>query len=307
MRHLRVGTRGSELALTQTRKVMAALSQKIPALQIKIEIIRTKGDIVTNVPLAKIGDRGLFIKDIEEALLEDRIDFAVHSMKDVPSEIPPGLVLAATTERLDPRDALISRGVNRLDDLPKNGTVATGSLRRRSQVLALRPDLQVEDLRGNVNTRLRKFDESSWDAVILAGAGLERLELSHRISARIPTKIMLPAVGQGALALEARAEDRQVLEWLSELQHSETANAVVAERAFLGRLEGGCQVPIGALGTIQGNKVELEGFIGTTDGRRTMRRSGEASVAEAGELGLALAEEILAEGGRDILEETRRV
>jgi hydroxymethylbilane synthase len=305
VRTLRVGTRGSELALTQTRGMMAALAQRIPGLQIKVEIIRTKGDIVTNVPLAKIGDRGLFIKDIEDALLEDRIDFAVHSMKDVPSQIPSGLTLAATTERLDPRDALIGRDIDRLEDLPQNGTVATGSLRRRSQILALRPDLQVEDLRGNVTTRLRKFDESSWDAVILAGAGLERLELAHRISARIPTRIMLPAVGQGALALEARAEDRQVVEWLYELQHIETANAVVAERAFLGRLEGGCQVPIGALGTIQGNKLELEGFIGTTDGRRTMRRRGEASVAEAGELGLALAEEILAEGGREILEETR--
>ncbi len=305
MRTLRVGTRGSELALTQTRGMMAALAQKIPGLQIEVEIIRTKGDIVTHLPLAKIGDRGLFIKEIEEALLEERIDFAVHSMKDVPSQIPPQLTLAVTTERLDPRDALIARDVDRLEDLPRNGCVATGSLRRRSQILALRPDLQVEDLRGNVTTRLRKFDESSWDAIILAGAGLERLELSHRISARIPTAVMLPAVGQGALALEARAEDRQVLEWLCRLQHTETANAVVAERAFLGRLEGGCQVPIGALGTIQGNRLELDGFIGTTDGRRTLRRQAEASVAEAEQLGLALAEEILAEGGHEILEETR--
>ncbi len=305
MQTLRVGSRGSELALVQTRGVMAELRRNVPGLGLEIETIHTKGDRVTHVPLAKIGDQGLFIKEIEAALLESRIDFAVHSMKDVPSQIRSGLTLAATTKRLDPQDALVARSVDRLEALPPNGSVATGSLRRRSQLLAIRPDLHVEDLRGNVTTRLRMFDDSSWDAVVLAGAGLERLGLAHRITSRIPTDVMLPAMGQGALAIEARADDREVLELLGKLEHPATATAVKAERAFLGRLEGGCQVPIGALGSIRGNKLELEGFIGTTDGRRTLRRRSEAGLAEAEQLGIALAEDILAAGGSEILEEVR--
>ncbi len=302
---LRAGSRGSKLALTQTRFILSALQKLIPHLQSSIEVIRTKGDIISDVPLSQVGDQGLFIKEIETALLEDRVDFAVHSMQDVPSLIPSGLVLAVTTRRLDPRDVLISRGPRSLTEIPRNGTVATGSLRRRSQILAVRPDLVVQELRGNVTTRLNKFDSSSWDAIVLAGAGLERLGLSHRISAYIPTTEMLPAVGQGALALEARAADTRVLECLAQLQHHDSAVAVEGERSFLQRLEGGCQVPLGALGLVEGRRLSLEGFLGTVDGRLKIRRRIEGPVSEATSTGLALAEQMLNEGGKEILEETR--
>jgi hydroxymethylbilane synthase len=272
----------------------------------EIEIIRTRGDIVTDVPLSQVGDRGLFIKEIETALTECRIDFAVHSMKDVPSLIPEGLTLAATTDRLDPRDVLISRGSHRIEDLPEKGVLATGSLRRRSQALAMRPDLNIVDLRGNVTTRVRKFESSSWDGMLLAGAGLERLGLTHHIADRIPTDQILPAVGQGALALEARQDDQEVIEVLHRLEHFDTAVAVRSERAFLGRLEGGCQVPIAALGSIQGDLITLEGYLGAIDGQQSVRRRGEAPASEAEHLGVALAERILEEGGKEILEEVRR-
>jgi hydroxymethylbilane synthase len=275
-------------------------------LDIEIEIIRTRGDIVTDVPLSRVGDRGLFIKEIETALTEGRIDLAVHSMKDVPSQIPAGLMLAATTERLDPRDVLIARGPKGIDDLPKGGVLATGSLRRRSQALALRPDLSIVDLRGNVTTRLKKFEASTWDGMLLAGAGLERLGLATRISGRIPTDVILPAVGQGALALEARRDDQDVVEMLRELEHVETAVAVRAERAFLAKLEGGCQVPIAALGSVRGNRLVLEGYIGSIDGQKSTRQRMESRSSEPEELGKALGEKILAEGGREILEEVRR-
>jgi hydroxymethylbilane synthase len=306
MRALRVGSRGSELALTQTRRIKADLQKKMPGLRIEIEVIRTKGDIVKDVPLTQVGDRGLFIKEIETALLDNRIDFAVHSMKDVPSQIPEGLVLAATTERLDPSDVLITRSFRRLEDLPPKAVVATGSLRRRSQALAFRADLQVVGLRGNVTTRLRKFEDSEWDAMILAGAGLERLAISPPFATRIPTEQMLPAVGQGALAIESRSADQEVIGWLRQLEHSETAVAVRAERAFLRRLEGGCQVPVAALGSVSNSRLVLEGYIGTVDGRFAVRRRAEAVVSQADQLGETLAEQILAEGGREILEQTRR-
>ncbi len=306
-RKVRVGSRGSELALVQTRAIMARLQERNPDLDLELEIIRTRGDIITDVPLSKVGDRGLFIKEIETALTEGRIDFAVHSMKDVPSQIPTGLILAATTERLDPRDVLIARGSQGLEELPTGGVLATGSLRRRSQALALRPDLNIVDLRGNVTTRLRKFEDSSWDGMLLAGAGLERLGLTPHIAGRISTDEILPAVGQGALALEARRDDQEVIEELRQLEHSETAIAVRSERAFLGRLEGGCQVPIAALGSVQGGRLILEGYLGAIDGQQVVRKREEAPASEAERLGEALAEQILAEGGREILEEVRRL
>lgn len=306
MRKLRVGSRGSELALVQARTIVARLREQVPALEMEIEIIRTRGDIVTDVPLSQVGDRGLFIKEIETALTEHRIDFAVHSMKDVPSLIPAGLTLAATTDRLDPRDALISRGSQRVEDLPEEGVLATGSLRRRSQALAMRPDLNIVDLRGNVTTRVRKFESSSWDGMLLAGAGLERLGLTHHIAGRISTDQILPAVGQGALALEARQDDQEVIEVLRRLEHFDTAIAVRSERAFLGRLEGGCQVPIAALGSVQGDLIVLEGYLGAIDGQHVVRKRGQAPASEAEHLGVALAEQILEEGGQEILEEVRR-
>ncbi len=305
MRKLLVGSRGSDLALTQARGILNELRACIPELHVEIEIIRTQGDIVTDVPLSKIGDRGLFIKEIEAALLEERIDFAVHSMKDVPSEIPSGLTLAATTERLEPHDVLITRNGGNLEDLPPGGVLATGSLRRRSQALVARSDLNVVDLRGNVTTRLRKFEESSWDAMILAEAGLERLGLKPKHITKMPTGQMLPAVGQGALALEARLEDEEVLDHLNRLQHRETAAAVEAERSFLRELEGGCQVPIASLGLVQNDRLVLEGFVGSLDGRRYVRLRSDGPVSDASEIGTSLAKQILAGGGREILNEVR--
>jgi hydroxymethylbilane synthase len=227
-------------------------------------------------------------------------------MKDVPSEIPSGLILAATTKRLEPHDVLITRNGEKLDELPQGGVLATGSLRRRSQALVARRDLAVVDLRGNVPTRLRKFEESSWDAMILAKAGLERLGLKPKHVAKIATEQMLPAVGQGALALEARSEDEEVLDHLRRLQHAETAAAVAAERGFLRELEGGCQVPIASMGLVHDDRLVLEGFIGALDGSRHVRRKSDGPVSDASEIGTSLAKRILREGGKEILDEVRK-
>lgn len=304
-RALRVGTRGSELALVQTRGIVASLKQVLPEVDIRIEVIRTKGDLVTDVPLSQVGDRGLFIKELENALMDGSVDFAVHSMKDLPSELPAGLVVASVTERLDSRDVLITREARSLKELPRNATLATGSLRRRSQALASRPDLQIVELRGNITTRLRKFDGSTWDSMILASAGLARLGLAEHVSTPIPTEEMLPAVGQGALGLEARADDAEVLECLKSLSDEVTTVEVEAERALLRRLQGGCQVPIGARGRVVDKELVLEAYVGTTDGRRHLRRKAEGTVERARELGDNLAEAMLADGAREILEETR--
>ena len=305
VRALRVGTRGSELALAQTRGVVTSLKQRHPGLEIEIETIRTQGDRVTDVPLSLMGDRGLFIKEIESALLDGTVDFAVHSMKDLPTELPAGLILAAVTERLDPRDMLIARKAGSLETLPRDGTLATGSLRRRSQVLAARPDLRIVELRGNITTRLRKFSQSRWDAMVLASAGLVRLGVAEHVFTPIPTDQMLPAVGQGALGLEARADDREVLQYLSDLDHHETSFQVEAERALLRRLQGGCQVPIGASCTLLNHRLVLEAYIGTPDGRRHLRRKVEGSKEQPRELGESLAQQMLREGGSEILDEVR--
>lgn len=305
MRALRVGTRGSQLALAQTRGIVATLKERLPDIEIEIEIIKTTGDLVTDVPLSRVGDRGLFIKEIENALLDGSVDFAVHSMKDLPSSLPDGLAVAAVTTRLDPRDALVSREARSIETLPRNGTLATGSLRRRSQALAVRPDLRVVELRGNITTRLRKFDESNWDSMILASAGLTRLGLDGRIASPISVDEMLPAVGQGALGLEARADDVEVLECLGSLNAQESATAVTAERALLRRLQGGCQVPIGAHGRILEKGLVLDAYIGSTDGRQHLRRQAEGAPERAEEIGESLAEQMLGEGGEEILEETR--
>jgi len=305
VRALRVGTRGSELALAQTRGVVTSLKQRHPGLEIEIETIRTQGDRVTDVPLSLMGDRGLFIKEIESALLDGTVDFAVHSMKDLPTELPAGLILAAVTERLDPRDMLIARKAGSLEALPRDGTLATGSLRRRSQVLAARPDLRIVELRGNITTRLRKFSQSRWDAMVLASAGLVRLGVAEHVFTPIPTDQMLPAVGQGALGLEARADDAEVLQYLSDLDHHETSFQVEAERALLRRLQGGCQVPIGASCTLLNRRLVLEAYIGTPDGRRHLRRKVEGSKEKPRELGESLARQMLREGGSEILNEVR--
>ena len=304
MRRIRIGTRGSRLALVQTRSIVDAIRAKHPEVAIEVEIIETQGDRILDRPLSAIGDAGVFIKEIETALLEERVDLAVHSMKDLPSKLTSGLSLAAATERVDPRDVLVSRSASSLETLPRGATVATGSLRRRSQLLALRPDLKVEDLRGNVPTRLEKFDRSTWDAILLAGAGLERLGLATRIRSYIPVESMLPAVGQGALALETRASDRGLAEMVAFLSHTPTERAVVSERSFLARLEGGCRVPIAAYAEIREDKLSLRGYVGAVDGSRHLRREIEGDPSRAESLGGELAESMLAEGAAAILHPT---
>jgi len=304
MRRIRIGTRGSRLALVQTHSVADAIRAKHPEVAVDVEIIQTQGDRVLDRPLSAIGDAGVFIKEIETALLEERVDLAVHSMKDLPSKLTLGLALAATTERVDPRDVLVARSASSLETLPRGGTVATGSLRRRSQLLALRPDLKVEDLRGNVPTRLEKFDRSTWDAILLAGAGLERLGLATRIRSYIPIESMLPAVGQGALALETRASDRELAETVAFLSHAPTERAVVSERSFLARLEGGCRVPIAAYAEIRGGSLSLRGYVGAVDGSSHLRREIEGDSSRAEGLGLELAESMLAEGAAAILRQS---
>lgn len=272
-----------------------------PQAQMELQIIQTEGDRVTDRPLSQVGGSGLFIKEIEKALLDERIDLAVHSMKDVPSQVAEGLSLAATTERRDPRDAFVSRRAESIESLPQGARLATGSLRRRSQLLAARPDLHIEDLRGNVPTRLEKLDASDWDGIVLAAAGLERLGLSDRIRSLIPLETMLPAVGQGALAIEIRESDEALFEILERVNHHDSERAVAAERALLARLEGGCQVPIGAYAEIGDGELWLRGFVGSIDGSNHLKREIAGRPEEAETLGLALAEQMLEAGAAEII------
>jgi hydroxymethylbilane synthase len=301
MPRIRIGSRGSRLALIQTRAVIDALHRELPEVSTELEIVHTAGDREAHLPLDRIGGSGVFIKELEQALLEGRIDLAVHSMKDLPTSLPEGLALAATTERADPRDVLVAKTKSSLASLPPGSTVATGSLRRRSQLLASRPDLRIEDLRGNVGTRLEKLDRSCWDAIVLAAAGLLRLNLQTRIAAYLSVESMIPAVGQGALALETRADDGRLREHVQTVHHEPTARAVRSERAFLERLGGGCRVPIAAHAEERDGALLLRGYVGSVDGTRHLK--GElASEPEAAEsLGVELAESFLHRGAAEIL------
>ena len=303
------GSRGSQLALWQTESIRRAVEAQHPELLAEVIVIRTTGDRVLDSPLSKIGDRGLFTREIEAALLSGEIDAAVHSLKDLPTELPAGLVLGAVTRREDVRDAFIphpKKAARRLSDVPRRGTIATGSLRRKSQVLHLRPDLTIVDLRGNVNTRLRKLAESDWDGIIAAHAGLLRLGLTGTVGEVIPTEQILPAVGQGAIAVEIREADEKSMEILSPLSDSHTMTAVRAERAFLQRLEGGCQVPIGAYGKVEGESFIFSGYIGTIDGRKALSGTRRGGIEEAEMLAVRLADDLLSDGADEILEEIRR-
>jgi hydroxymethylbilane synthase len=268
--------------------------------------VRTSGDRIQNVPLARIGGKGLFIKEIEEALLEGRADLAVHSAKDLPAAIAPGLILAAFPERADPRDALIGRGrAGSLQELPRGARVGTGSVRRASQLRAMRPDLQIVPLRGNVDTRLRKLDEEDLHAVILACAGLDRLGLGDRIHERVSPALLLPSVGQGTLAVEAREGD-PIAGDLKAVDHPGTRALLTAERAFLSHLEGDCSVPLAAFAeAASGNKVVLRGLVASTDGRQVVRATAEAAAVDAALAGSRAAEEVLREGAATILEAIR--
>jgi hydroxymethylbilane synthase len=306
---LRVGTRGSALALWQTELVRTRLAEAGVATE-RTEI-RTTGDLVTQVPLSRIGSRALFTRQIDDAMLEGRIDLAVHSLKDLPTTLPEGIVLAAVAEREDPRDALVGRGPLAWDEVPHGATLATSSLRRRAQLLHRRPDLTVVDIRGNVDTRLAKLDRNQeWTGILLAAAGLVRLGLGDRIGERLPPEVMLPAPGQGALAVTARAGDAAAIAAARAVHHGPTAVTVAAERAFLRRVEGGCQVPVAALARLEraGRAIELHGRVVSLAGERAVEGvergvAGEEGAAER--LGLQLAERLLAEGGAEILARVR--
>lgn len=316
-----LGTRGSKLALTQSEQMAGLLRATHPGLHVELRVISTKGDRILDVALSAVGDKGLFVKEIETALLDGEIDLAVHSCKDMPSLLPDGLTLAAFPPRVDPRDALVlppshvpvqmSATDNPLRVLPNGARVGTSSLRRACQLRALRPDLELLDVRGNVDTRLAKLDEGQFDAIILAAAGLTRLGLSQRISYALPPNVMLPAVSQGTLAIEARTNDAATLALLAVLDDPVTRVATLAERAFLRHLEGGCQVPIAAHAVVDmpvgtsGGSCRLYGIVGSLDGQVVIRGERVAGTDAPETLGVALAEELLSQGAADVLAELR--
>lgn len=298
---LKIGTRQSLLALWQSNHIAACLRKQYPECEVVLKKIVTKGDRILDVPLAQIGGKGLFTKEIEEDLLSGEVDLAVHSLKDMPTVLPEGLCLTAITERANVGDAFVSNKYNSFAELPLGAVVGTSSLRRKAQLLAARPDLTIRDLRGNVDTRLRKLDEGLYDAVILAAAGLERLGHGDRIKAVIPSDVCLPAVGQGALAIECRADDEEVRQMLNFLNDVPTVQATAAERAFLGLLEGGCQVPIGVHADVEGDKIKIEAIIAALDGSTVLRDTIEGAAGEAVALGQELGKKMLANGGQEIL------
>jgi len=299
---LRIGTRGSKLALTQSEWIKKKIETKHPEVRVELLRIKTKGDKIPDSPLSKVGGKGLFVKEIEEALLDNRIDLAVHSIKDVPAELPDGLHLPVFPEREDPRDAFISKDNAGIHDLPKGVSVGTGSLRRSSQLLNLRPDLQVVPLRGNVDTRLGRLESGDLHGIILAAAGLNRLGLSRRISQYLSTDNFLPAIGQGSLGLEIRQDDEKVYNLLEFLNHKDTETTVRAERAFLKELEGGCQVPIAAFGTLDKDNLTLKGLVAELDGSRILKYEMNGPPDDPEETGIALAEKLLEAGAREILD-----
>jgi len=299
---LRIGTRASLLAVTQSTWVKNQIEQAHPQTRVELVKITTKGDRILDVPLAKVGGKGLFVKEIEDALLAGSVDLAVHSMKDVPTELPEGLHIGIIPIRETPYDAFLSNQFDSIAALPRGATIGTSSLRRKSQLAAMRPDLNIVDLRGNIDTRLRKLDEGVYDAIILAGAGLNRLDLAHRITTLLPAEQMLPAISQGALGIELRQDDTELFAGLQFLHHRETAVAVAAERAFLLQLEGGCQVPIGAHATLDGSTVRLTGLIAEVNGSRILKNELSGPCENAAQLGKSLAEQLLAQGGKAILD-----
>lgn len=299
---LRIATRQSPLALWQAEFVKAELEQIHTDLTVELVPMVTRGDKILDTPLAKIGGKGLFVKELELAMLENRADIAVHSMKDVPMEFPDGLGLSVICEREDPRDAFVSNHYKDIDSLPLGATVGTCSLRRQCQLKAKRPDIKILDLRGNVGTRLSKLDEGQYDAIILASAGLKRLGLSQRIAHEIEPDWMLPAGGQGAVGIECRTDDQKTLDYLAPLNHPTTASRVIAERAVNNKLQGGCQVPIGVFATINQQSIHIKGLVGEVDGSRMIQDEISGDVTDAEPLGIELAEKLLAAGAGEILQ-----
>ena len=302
---IRIGTRGSRLAIWQAEYLAEQLRQADSALEIEIVTITTSGDKILDVPLAKIGGKGLFTKEIEREILDGTIDIAVHSLKDMPTDLPDGLVIGAVTKRTDPRDALVSLSGKSFDELPVGARVGTSSLRRRAQLLALRPDLQIIDLRGNVDTRLAKLQNGELDAVVLAAAGLQRLGLQENITELFALERFLPAVGQGILAVEARAGDDKILNILRTVNDEATAASAEAERSFLRRIEGGCQIPVGVYAETSDGKTGITALIASLDGRQIVRGTLKGKAAGSGKIGISLADALLADGGDRILQEIK--
>jgi hydroxymethylbilane synthase len=300
-RNIQIGTRGSKLALWQANWVQSQLQKQHPEISIQIVIIKTKGDKILDVPLAKVGGKGLFVKEIEEALLDGRIDLAVHSMKDMPAELPEGLTISAIPEREKSQDVLVSR-LGNLVDMPKGARIGTSSLRRAAQLLWARSDIQIEPLRGNLDTRLRKLDAGNMDAIVLAAAGIRRLGLEHRISEYLSMDVMLPAAGQGALCIETRKDDAKTNELMGLLDDADTRAVVLGERAFLHRLGGSCQVPIAAHGQIEDGQYTLGGLVAEPDGSRVLRSELKGPVADCQTIGINLAEKLMNQGAVAIIE-----
>ena len=298
---LRIATRKSPLALWQAEHVAAALRAAHPGLQVELVGMSTQGDKILDTPLAKIGGKGLFVKELEQGMLDGRADIAVHSRKDVPAELPDGLHLAVIMAREDPRDAFVSTRFDSLDTLPAGSRVGTSSLRRQCQIAARRPDLEILPLRGNVNTRLKKLDDGEYDAIILAAAGLKRLGFEDRIRLHLEADDSLPAIGQGAIGIECRVDDARINRLMEPLHHAETAVCVMAERAMNHRLMGGCQVPIAGHATLVGEILTLNGLVGEVDGSRILRGKHCGAAQDCEALGIALAEELLDRGAREIL------
>ncbi len=305
-----IGTRSSPLALWQAEFTKAELSKNFPELDIQLKLIKTTGDVLLDSPLSKIGDMGLFTKDIEKHLLAKEIDLAVHSLKDVPTETPEGLILSAFTEREDTRDVIISKNGENLKQLKPNAKIATSSLRRTSQLLSIRPDFEMGDIRGNLNTRFKRFDESDFDAMILAYAGVHRLNFGDRISEILPHDVLLPAVGQGALGIETRIDDEQTRQIVKVMNNQNCEFCTRAERSLLRHLQGGCQIPIGAYATLKNGTLHLAAFVGSVDGKRGIRneitKENVTAAEQAEKTGIELAEELKKQGADAILAEIRK-
>ncbi|MBE9076869.1 hydroxymethylbilane synthase [Romeria aff. gracilis LEGE 07310] len=306
MRTVRIGSRKSQLALVQTHWVQAELQKQFPHLKFEVKTMETQGDKILNVSLSKIGDKGLFTQELESDMLDGTIDFAVHSLKDLPTRLPEGLMLGCVTEREDPADALVLNAKHQgqqIDTLPENAVIGTSSLRRLAQLRHHFPNFEFKDIRGNLNTRLRKLDEGDYDAIILAVAGLRRLEMSDRIDQILPPEISLHAVGQGALGIECRSDDSEILSIVKALEHLPTACRCQAERAFLRELEGGCQVPIGVNTILVDDQLTLTGIVASLDGQRLIKDNIQGAPAEAEALGTTLAKRAKAAGAQGILDE----
>jgi len=300
---VKIGTRGSALALWQATWIKNRLEDRYPEITLELIKIKTKGDKISDVPLSKIGGKGLFVKEIEQALMDGRIDMAVHSMKDVPTEVPHGLYIGIIPKRDDPRDVLIAKRGGTFRTIKRGAKIGTSSLRRKAQLLYLRKDLQVVPLRGNLDTRIRKLDKEDLDAIIVASAGVRRMELQEKVSEYLSPGIMLPAIGQGALGIELRQGDEKMYNLVAFLDHHRTRLSIEAERSFLKRLGGGCQVPIAALGILEDKRLKLQGLVADTEGKQIIKDQIEGEPSNAQELGRKLAERLLRKGAQKILDE----